>query len=177
MFAPERRKFSFAAQRHVPLVSRVHRRVERNRFVPEYAQHLHALSVVPHGPRDGAAWPRHSNHLVQRFRRIRDEIEHQERERPVEASIAEPKLLRVTDFEPDEVPWMTRPGKVDIRCGGINADNAAGRGNHSDSRYQRASARTDVQHGIAVANSGESNEERSKLATPSPHESLVRITR
>jgi hypothetical protein len=157
MFTPEQRKFSLAAQRHVPLVSSVHRRIERNRFVPEYAQHLHALSVVPHGRRDGAARPRHANHLVQGFRAIRDEIEHQKRERPVEASIPETKLLRITDFEPDGVLCMTRPGKVDIRCGGITADHAAGRGARNDSRCQRPSPRSDVQYVIAVANPGKSH--------------------
>jgi hypothetical protein len=89
----------------------------------------------------------------------------------------EPKLLRVTDFEPDEVSWMTRPGRFDIRCGGINADDPAGRGNDNDSRCQRASSRTHVQDGIAVANPGEFNQERSERATPSAHEALVRITR
>ena len=96
MCAPECRKFSLAAQGHVPLVSSGHRRIKRYRFVPEYAQHLHILSVIPHGCRYRTVRPCHTNHLVQRLRGIRDEVEHEKRQRPLEASIGEPELLRVT---------------------------------------------------------------------------------
>src|SRR5687767_8644563 len=103
MFTPERGELTLPAQRHVALVSSLDRRIERNRFVPKDAEHLHVLSVIPHGCRNCAAGPRHTNHLVQCFRAVRNEIEHQERECPVEASIAEPQLLRIAALEANTV--------------------------------------------------------------------------
>jgi hypothetical protein len=68
LIAPEGPELSSAAERHVPFIPGGGGRTERTRFVPEGSQHLHSLSVVPDGGRDGAARPCHSNHLGQRLR-------------------------------------------------------------------------------------------------------------
>jgi hypothetical protein len=177
MCAPECLKFSPAPERHVTLVARVRRRIERDRLVPEYSQHLHPLSVVPDGACDDAPGTGHTNHFVQRFGPIGDEIQHEKRERPVEAPIEKPKVLGIADLEPDQIPWMTPLGEGDIRCGGINANDVTGRGNCGDSRRQCPGSRSDIKDGIAVANSGKFDHERGEGPTPSAHEPLVLVAR
>src|SRR5919108_2594561 len=99
MLAPERLELSSAAERHVLLVTRVHGGVERDGLVPEDAQHLHPVVIVPDGARDGAAAARDTNHLAQRFRSIGNEVEDEERKRPIEASVRKPKQLRISNLE------------------------------------------------------------------------------
>ena len=52
-------------------------RIEFDRGVPEPADHLHALGVVPHVRGDGAARPRDALHLPQARHRIRHEVQDQ----------------------------------------------------------------------------------------------------
>ena len=49
--------------------------------IPEAAEHLHALGVVPDVRGDRASGPGHACHLADARRRLRDEVEHQPRQR------------------------------------------------------------------------------------------------
>src|SRR6516225_4519771 len=78
--SPERSELTRPAGGHVAFVSRLARRVQRRRLIPERAQHLHPASVVPHGGRHHAAWAGNAGHLAHRGRPIRDEIDNEQGE-------------------------------------------------------------------------------------------------
>ena len=69
---PERTKLASARQLHVALVLRCRGRVERDGFVPEQAQALHPVAVVPHASADHAAGSRDALHLGERLAVIRE---------------------------------------------------------------------------------------------------------
>ena len=175
VFAPKRRKLAPAAERHVSLISRIHLPAEGYHLVPECAQHCHTVAVIPHRGPDHTAGSRHADHLGQRFRGLGDEVERQEGERAIELSVAESKLLSVTDFNADTIPQTARLRERHVRRGSVNANDAAGSGGRDDGRSQRAGARPDVEDGVAVANAGKPDQARREFAAPPAHEALVRV--
>jgi hypothetical protein len=89
--------------------------------------------------------------------------------------IGESKLLRIADFKSNPVARAMRLRELDVRCGGINPEDAAGWRDSGDGSRQRTSPATDVEYEVAVPNAGESHEEWSELAAPPAHEPLVRM--
>src|SRR5262245_41408401 len=132
MFAPEAGKFSAAAERHSSFVSSISGGIELACFIPKQAQHLHTFCIIPYGCRDDAACFGRAYHFAHRFRAIRDEIDHQKRQRPIELAISESKLLRIAHPELNTAFPMTHLRKGHIRGGWINADDTA---RWSDSSY------------------------------------------
>jgi hypothetical protein len=97
---PELLERSARAQRHVPFVAWRRARIERDGRVPERPQHLHTVAVIPHRCDDDTAGARDSNHLLHRGGRIRDEVQHEHRQCPVEGVVGERQRERVADLEP-----------------------------------------------------------------------------
>ena len=86
-------------QWHVPFIARRRGRIERDGRVPERPQHLHSLAVIPYGRGDDTAGTGDPDHLLQRGGRIRDEVQHEHRQRPIEGVVGERQRHRVADFE------------------------------------------------------------------------------
>ena len=94
---------------------------------------------------------------------------------PVEACVQEPKLLGIADFEPDTIHRMTRLGRRHIRRGGIDTVTRLDGATATTAAVNAPVPESDVNDGVAVANSGEFHEERGECSAPPAHEALVRV--
>ena len=70
---------SLSGKLHVALIPGLNRRIERNGFVPEKSEHLHACVVVPDTGTDDALRTGHATHFGDRLVVIGDKIHDKQR--------------------------------------------------------------------------------------------------
>ncbi len=177
--APQGRQLTALAEGHVALVARGDGGIDRDGFVPEHTKHLHAVAIVPDRGRHDTARPRHSNHLPQGFRRIGDEVHHEQRKGLVEARVGPLERLRVAHDEGDQPDVVVRRSRLcvtDVRGRWIHAGYAYQRARFRDRERECASARANVQHGVPSANGHELSRGGREAAAPSAHEPLIGVT-
>jgi hypothetical protein len=138
LFAKQRGQLAVGRESHVSFVSRVRFGLQRHRFVPERAEHLHSAPVIPHGRRHCSACLRHARHFLERLPGIGNEIQVEKRERSRKRAIREWKLLRIGNFESNQVSTMMCLCELDEARRGINADDAARRRDCGDGRCNGA---------------------------------------
>ena len=149
-------------------------RIECDGLVPEHAEHLHAVAVVPNRRGHNAVGSGHPDHLPHRRGRVGHEVQHQHRQRPVECGVREGQRGSVADLEAHPVA-IARPlrGPHEL-ARRVNADHSHGRDGRGGER-QRSRAAPHVEHIVAGLYSGEVHEQRRQSAAPPSHEPFVAI--
>ncbi len=83
---------------HVALVLGLDGRIQRDGFVPENPEHLHARIVIPDAGADGALRARDAAHLSDRLAMVGNEVHDEQRERLIERCVLELQRLGVADL-------------------------------------------------------------------------------
>ena len=171
---PQRVQVGGRAERHHRALVRCSR-VDRDRRVPEHAQHRHALAVVPGARSHRSARPRDPPHLGDTRRGVAHEVDDELAERGVERAVRERERLGAADADVG-----SRHGgraRLDERPGGIDGRDRARPEPGGELRRQRTGAAADVDRAVTVGDADRSHEDGRQRAGPETHVPLVGVGR
>ena len=141
-------------------------RVDRDRRVPEHAQHRHALAVVPRAGSNRPAWPRDPPHLGDTRLGVAHEVDDELAEGGVERAVRERNHPAAADTDVGSrqrrprTPWTNGSE-------GSTAATALGPAGRQLCR-QRAGAAADVDRTVTLGDTDRSREDGGQGAGPDP---------